>query len=256
MKDTDKVFERLAELFEPKEVKWKSQTVKGNRALAVAYVDARVIQDRLDDVLGPGNWQDEYEQLSDGAVLCKLSVRVDGEWIRKMDVGGPSEQPDGGDRTKAAFSDSLKRAAVKFGVGRYLYRLPLQWVEYDAQNRRFAKEPQLPASAIPQSANKPAASQPAAPKAAPAAPAPTPPQQQHQPAAQVKAELPKAPPNSPIDPKQVTEINNLLTKLQKPYTWLSASIEQRYGTTEVRNLKFGQAGELIAALAKMPPAQK
>jgi hypothetical protein len=41
-----------------------------------------------------------------------------------MDVGGPSEQPDEGDRVKAAFSDALKRAAVKFGIGRYLYRLP------------------------------------------------------------------------------------------------------------------------------------
>ena len=45
-----------------------------------------------------------------------------------MDVGAPSEQPDGGDRLKAAFSDALKRAAVKFGIGRYLYRLPQQWV--------------------------------------------------------------------------------------------------------------------------------
>jgi hypothetical protein len=64
-------------------------------------------------------------------------------------VGGQSEQPDGGDRTKAAFSDALMRAAVKFGVGRYLYRLPSQWCDYDPQTRRFVKEPALPAWALP-----------------------------------------------------------------------------------------------------------
>src|SRR5215470_15583359 len=71
------------------------------------------------------------------------------EWITKVDVGGPSEQPDGGDRLKAAFSDALKRAAVKFGVGRYLYRLPAQWVDYDAQRKQFVKPPTLPAGAKP-----------------------------------------------------------------------------------------------------------
>src|SRR5262249_44867130 len=49
----------------------------------------------------------------------------------------------------AAFSDALKRAAVKFGVGRYLYRLPQQWCDYDPQKRRFVKEPALPESALP-----------------------------------------------------------------------------------------------------------
>jgi hypothetical protein len=34
---------------------------------------------------------------------------------------------------------------VKFGVGRYLSRLPPLWADYDAQKKRFVKEPQLPA---------------------------------------------------------------------------------------------------------------
>src|SRR5262245_55290772 len=50
-----------AEPFEREEVKFKPAVVSGNRAMALAYVDARVIQDRLDDVLGPLNWQDDYE---------------------------------------------------------------------------------------------------------------------------------------------------------------------------------------------------
>src|SRR4051794_39354255 len=68
--DVKEVARALATPFEPSEVKWKPQAVSGNRALAVAFVDARVIQDRLDDVLGAENWQDSYECLPDGAVVC------------------------------------------------------------------------------------------------------------------------------------------------------------------------------------------
>ena len=130
----------LAEPFDPAEVRFKPAVVTGNRALALAYVDARVVQSRLDEVLGVDGWQDDYECLPDGSVVCRLRLRMGGEWITKVDVGGPSEQPDGGDRLKAAFSDALKRAAVKFGVGRYLYRLPNQWMDYDPQRRQFSED--------------------------------------------------------------------------------------------------------------------
>jgi hypothetical protein len=115
-----------------------------NRCLAIAYVNARAIMDRLDDVLTPAGWQDEYQALADGAVLCRLSLKLDGEWVVKCDVGGQSEQPDEGDRVKAAFSDALKRAAVKFGIGRYLYRLPRSWVDYDPKTKQITKAPRLP----------------------------------------------------------------------------------------------------------------
>lgn len=135
----------LAAHFDPAEVKWKPQTVSGSRALVIGYVDARVIMDRLDEVVGVGGWQDRYERLPDGAVVCRLRVLMGGRWITKEDVGGQSEQPDEGDRTKAAFSDALKRAAVKFGVGRYLYRLKNQWMDYDPQKRQIVGTPRLPA---------------------------------------------------------------------------------------------------------------
>src|SRR5262245_51165010 len=144
------LMERLAAPFDSTEVKFKPAVVSGNRALALAYIDARVIQDRLDEVLGVTGWQDEYECLPDGSVVCRLRLKIGDEWITKMDVGGPSEQPDEGDRRKAAFSDALKRAAVKFGVGRYLYRLPSLWVDYDPQKRQFVRPPTLPPAAMPQ----------------------------------------------------------------------------------------------------------
>jgi hypothetical protein len=139
----------LSAPFEPKDIKFKPQMVKNNRALAMAYIDARLIQDRLDDVLGVENWQDKYDIQPDGSVVCRLRLKLGGRWITKTDVGSPSEQPDLGDRLKAAFSDALKRAAVKFGIGRYLYRLPAQWVDYDPVKKQLAQLPQLPAFAIP-----------------------------------------------------------------------------------------------------------
>jgi len=140
---------RLSAPFDPSEVKFKPAVVSGNRALALAYVDARVIQDRLDDVLGVDGWQDDYEALPDGSVICRLRLKLGAEWITKVDVGGQSEQPDGGDRMKAAVSDALKRAAVKFGIGRYLYRLPQQWVDYNPAKRQFVNPPQLAAPTAP-----------------------------------------------------------------------------------------------------------
>jgi hypothetical protein len=177
----------LAAVFDPKEVKWLPRMVQGNRALAMAYVDARTIQDRLDQVLGAAGWQDDYDVRDDGNVVCRLKLRIGSEWITKVDVGGPSEQPDGGDRLKAAFSDALKRAAVKFGVGRYLYRLPAQWADYDTKAKRFSKTPQLPAWALP--GGKPAAQQPAA---ANGRQAQTP-------------RLPERPPDADLDPAELID---------------------------------------------------
>jgi len=136
--------ERLEAPFAANEVKFKPTAVNGARALACPYICARVVMDRLDETLGVAGWRDEYECLADGSVVCRLSLLIGSDWITKADVGSPSEQPDEGDRRKAAFSDALKRAAVKFGIGRYLYRLPQQWCEYDVQKRRFVKEPALP----------------------------------------------------------------------------------------------------------------
>src|ERR1700679_4114983 len=112
--DIEALTQALSAPFDPREVKLKPAVVTGNRAMALAYVDARVIQDRLDDVLGVDGWQDDYECRDDGSVVCRLRLRLGDEWVTKVDVGGPSEQSDGGDRLKAAFSDALKRAAVKF----------------------------------------------------------------------------------------------------------------------------------------------
>ncbi len=197
------VMAALAEPFDPAEVKWKPQSVKGNRALALCYIDARHVMDRLDAVLGSENWQDDYEVLPEGSVVCRLRLGIGGHWITKTDVGSLSEQPDGGDRMKAAFSDALKRAAVKFGVGRYLYRLDQTWVDYDPKARKFVGLPPLPDWARPKppaGARKPTPASPAA--AAPKRPAP---------AAPPAKAAPTAPAATPTD-FSVARVRDLLVE--------------------------------------------
>lgn len=138
------IMERLRDFFPASDVQFKPGVVNGNRALALAYIDARTVMDRLDEALGCLGWQDSYTFLPDGSAVCSLSVKVGAEWATKMDVGAPSEQKDEGDRRKASVSDALKRAAVKFGVGRYLYSIENSWHDFDPQRKRFLKIPELP----------------------------------------------------------------------------------------------------------------
>jgi len=151
----DDIFDRLAAPFPADSVLFKPQSVSGNRARAVAYVDARCVMDRLDDTVGPAGWQDEYETTPSGEVKCTLRIKIAEEWVGKSDVGSRSDQPDEGDQLKAAFSDALKRAAVKWGIGRYLYHLAKQWVGYDPQRRQFTEAPKLPAWALPGASDDP-----------------------------------------------------------------------------------------------------
>ena len=80
------------------------------------------------------------------AVECTLTVCG----VSKTDVGTSGESADA---AKAAYSDALKRAAVKFGIGRYLYALPKQWVNYDEQKKQLAQIPTLPKWATPNGSN-------------------------------------------------------------------------------------------------------
>lgn len=125
--------------FSTDEIKWLPKNVKDGRCLALPYLDARAVEDRLDDVFGIDGWQDSYFALTDGSMLCTLRCFINGQWIEKSDSGSPSEQPDAGDRTKAACSDALKRAAVKFGIGRFLYKMKKIWADFDPASKQVIK---------------------------------------------------------------------------------------------------------------------
>jgi hypothetical protein len=112
------LFAALAAPFENHEVKLRN--APGGRQLH--YITARTAMNRLDSVLGPENWWDEFVPL-ENSVICKLSIRLpDGSIVTKADAGGYAGMADQGDDDKSGFSDAFKRAAAKFGVARYLYR--------------------------------------------------------------------------------------------------------------------------------------
>lgn len=112
------LFAALDSPFDPHEV--KTRQAPGGRTFQ--YVTARTVMNRLDDVLGPENWWDDYVP-SANSVMCRLTIRLpEGETVTKCDAGGYAGMADQGDDDKSGFSDAFKRAAAKFGVGRYLYR--------------------------------------------------------------------------------------------------------------------------------------
>lgn len=115
--------EQLKNLTEPIDYKYRLQSAKSGRATIVSYIDSRQVAQRLDDVLGAQNWQDDYK-LIDGKLFGGIGVLVIGDnggeyWNWKWDVGTESNV----DAEKGEISDAFKRAAVKLGLGRFLYSL-------------------------------------------------------------------------------------------------------------------------------------
>ena len=146
--------DQLAAPFDPDDVEWKpgATTRDKKKGLAMAYLTSRAIQDRLDAVCGPAGWRNEFVPGPAGGVLCGLSVRVtyaDGTaaWVTKWDGADNTDV----EAVKGGLSSAMKRAAVLWGIGRYLYQLDAQWVELDARGR-FAKTPRLPAQFRPAAA--------------------------------------------------------------------------------------------------------
>jgi hypothetical protein len=82
-----------------------------------------------------------------------LRLRLAGEWLARSDVGCPDPLPTAGARCKSGFSDALKRAACKWGLGRYLRRIPASWVDYDPATSRLVTLPRLPVWALPAEAD-------------------------------------------------------------------------------------------------------
>jgi len=106
--------------------KWRVQSFSKNKASAacVAYVDSRDVQNLLDNVCWPENWQDKYYQVKD-TMLCSIGIKIWGEWVWKTD-GGTETDIEG---AKGELSDSFKRAAVKWWIGRFLYDMDIKYVD-------------------------------------------------------------------------------------------------------------------------------
>jgi len=91
-------------------IHWRAQMVSKNnpdnpKAMALAYMDARDVMDRLDAVCGPHNWQDSYVESAKGRVICTISILVGDQWVSKSDGAGDTAV----EREKGGISDAFKR---------------------------------------------------------------------------------------------------------------------------------------------------
>lgn len=128
----DDLIDKLSRPFPPSEIEWRVGSTNGDKTqgLALAYLTARHVMERLDSVVGVANWQDRYE-FHGSRTVCYLSLRIGDEWVTKADGAGDSDV----EAEKGAISDALKRAAVKWGIGRYLYSLGNTWVGVEAYGK-------------------------------------------------------------------------------------------------------------------------
>lgn len=110
------ILNQLKSPLAPELIKFRS----GGGGMMLGYIDARDVMKRLDDVMGAENWQDEYKEVN-GGIICTLKLRngEDGEWISKSNGSSFTKI----ESVKGGISGALKRAAVEWGIGRYLYYL-------------------------------------------------------------------------------------------------------------------------------------
>ena len=133
----EEIIKRLREPFGGREIEWKIQVTSQDkqRGMAVAYMDARAVQKRLDEIVGPFNWKNVYSLWHDNSQICGISIFYDErkEWVTKFDGAENSDfEP-----IKGGLSDSFKRAASVWGIGRYLYEMEGVWVEIEARGKSF-----------------------------------------------------------------------------------------------------------------------
>lgn len=114
---------KLKQLQKPLPLKWRVRSayptkVNPTHVILVGYVDSRQVQELLDEVVGPENWQDEYFECKNKQ-FCRIGIKINDEWIWKGDSGAETSTEAG----KGETSDAFKRAAVKWGINRTGYKV-------------------------------------------------------------------------------------------------------------------------------------
>ncbi len=153
----------LDEPFATGDIEWRIQQAgkSSNKiwAKVLAYVTNRAIMKRLDEVCGKSGWRNEYRDIpNNGGVECGISIKVDGEWITKWDAAENTQV----EAVKGGRSGAMKRAAVQWGIGRYLYNLEEGFAIVSAERAHgfhyakskevgvfYWKPPSLPSWALP-----------------------------------------------------------------------------------------------------------
>ena len=121
----------LAAPFPPNKIHWRpgaTSSKDGKKsAIPLAYLDARDVMERLDEVCGTDFWQNKHPFNG----CCEISILTENGWVTKSNGAGKT-QIEG---EKGEYSDSFKRAAVLWGIGRYLYDIPNIWMPLNQYNK-------------------------------------------------------------------------------------------------------------------------
>ena len=112
--------------------KWRVQSSNQWGASCVAYIDARQVQDLLDEVCGAENWQCKYSEHK-GNLFCSIGIFKQDNWVWKSDCGTESNV----EKQKGEASDAFKRAAVMWGVGRFLYSKTIVKLPVKEKNGKY-----------------------------------------------------------------------------------------------------------------------
>ena len=146
--DKNLVMRELQKTFKEEEIEWRVGATNKEKSmgLALPYVTNKAIQNRLDEVFGVFGWKNEFKEWKGGSQLCGISIWDEDkhEWITKYDGADDTNM----EATKGGLSDSMKRAAVQFGIGRYLYKLDPIWVPLK-EGKYLEFIPKLPLWALP-----------------------------------------------------------------------------------------------------------
>lgn len=137
-KDARTIQEELSRPFAPEDLEWRIQQAFEEKgcAIAVPYVTNRAIQERLDEVVGPDNWSNEYRPWHGNgkkeAQICGISIYFEGRgWVTKWDGAEDTDI----EAVKGGLSDSMKRCAVQWGIGRVLYKMNTVWVDIEKRGK-------------------------------------------------------------------------------------------------------------------------
>ena len=139
----NKLERALKRPFPERAISWRvgSVTKDGTQCLPLAYIDARDVMKRLDEVF-PMSWQCRYTH-AEGKTICEIGCKIDGEWIWRAGGAGDTDI----EAEKGAISDAFKRAAVLWGIGQYLYDIKMEW--FPCVDRKINGTPKLPKWATP-----------------------------------------------------------------------------------------------------------
>lgn len=125
--------EKLQAMFSPDDIEWRIQRAgfAGDKpwAMVVPYITARAVQERFDEVFGVFGWEVEFKDIVSGNQItgceCAISVWLGDKKVTKWDASENTHI----EAIKGGRSSAMKRCAVQWGVGRYLYQMDTVFAE-------------------------------------------------------------------------------------------------------------------------------